>query len=84
MIKDKLLASCESLDKMERLVNDYFFSISYTLKRTLDTSFKYCIMFNGKPYKEDKYYVLRRGFKNGERFYFYKKENINEKKIDEV
>ena len=73
MKKDKLLASADSLDKMVRLVNDYFFSISYSLKRTLEPSFKYCIMFNGKPYKEDTYYVLRRGFRNGERFYFYKK-----------
>ncbi len=73
MSKDKLLASCDSLDKMERLVNDYLFSISYTLKRSPEHSFKYIIMFNGKPYKEDKYYVLRRGFKNGERFYFYKR-----------
>lgn len=73
MSKDKLLASCNSLDKMERLVNDCFFSISYNLKRSSEHSFKYIIMFNGKPYKEDKYYVLRRGFKNGERFYFYKR-----------
>ena len=73
MKKDILLASTDSLDKMERLVNDYFFSISYTLKRTLEHSFKYCIMFNEKPYKEDTYYIIRRGSKNGERFYFYKR-----------
>ena len=73
MKKDILLASTDSLDKMERLVNDYFFSISYTLKRTLVHSFKYCIMFNGKPYREDTYYIIRRGYKNGERFYFYKR-----------
>ena len=78
MSKDKLLASADSLDKIERLVNDYFFSISYSLKRTLDNSFKYLIMFNGKPYKEDTYYIIRRGFKNGERFYFYKKGSDKE------
>ena len=73
MKKDILLASADSLDKMERLVNDYFFSISYELRRTCDFSFKYYIAINGKPYKEDTYYVLRRGFKNGERYYFYKR-----------
>ena len=73
MKKDILLASAESLDKIERLVNDYFYSISYTLKRTLESSFKYCIMHNGNPYKEDTYYIIRRGFKNGERYYFYKR-----------
>ncbi len=74
-----LLASANSLDKMERIVNDYFFSKSYTLKRTWESSFKYCIMFNGKHYKEDIYYVIRRGFKNGERYYFYKRGDYNER-----
>lgn len=73
--KDKLLASSDSLVEIDKLVNKYFCSISYSLKRTLEPSFKFCIMFNGKPYKEDTYYVLRRGFRNGERYYFYKREN---------
>lgn len=60
MKKDKLLASSDSLDKMIRLVNDYFYSASYILKRTLEPDFKY--------------YVLRRGFRNGERYYFYMRE----------
>ena len=74
MKKDILLASADSLDKIERLVNEYFFSKSYEVRRTCDFAFKYYIAINGKPYKEDKYYVLKRDFKNGnERYYFYKR-----------
>ena len=69
-MKDKLLASAESLEKIERLVNDYFFSISYEVRRICDYTNQYYISFNGKPYKENKYYVIN---KRG-RYYFYKKE----------
>lgn len=74
MKKDILLASADSLEKIERLVNDYFFSISYEVRRTCDFTSKYYIAINGKPYKEDTYYVLKRIFKNGNiRYYFYKR-----------
>ena len=69
-VKYKLLASSNSLEKIERLVNDYFFSISYEVRRTCDFTNNYYICLNGKPYKEDIYVVIRKG--NG-RYYFYKK-----------
>ena len=71
MSKYKLLASANSLEKIERLVNDYFFSISYEVRRVCNFTNNYYIAFNGKPYKEDIFEVIKKG--NG-RYYFYRKE----------
>lgn len=73
MKKDKLLASADSLDKIERLVNDYFFSISYSVNRVCDTNHIYTI-YHCTDIVYD-YYVQWKHFKRKDtgRYYFYKR-----------
>ena len=76
-MKDKIIASAFSLEHLENLINDYWFSISYKIDRESLFCNKYKIL-NYNNSIVSNYYVLRKKLKNENRYYFMKKESDKE------